>query len=640
MRIITVIPLEKGLPASHLSYFTKEELLPGAIVAVSVKNREILGLVTESRPAAELKSETRALDFSLKKIVKVIQPSFFLPEFMTAAKESAQFFATSTGQIIRTFAPKTILETPTLNRKGSKSKLEKPKDLPANHKLKTEVLILQDRDDERLAFYKSLIRETFAKKSSVLFCLPTVADIERTVALLEKGIGSYTIVLHSRLSKKEQLANWQKALESEHPILAVVTPGYLALPRRDFSVMIVDRENSPHYKDQVRPFADARVFIEELAKANQAKLVLGDIALRAETILRAERGDFTAAAPLKYRAFSEAKQELISTKPKKDELGEEPRKKTFDILSPELETALRHPHQTSERFFLLVGRRGLAPNTVCNDCGETISCSRCNAPVVLHARESGHFFRCHRCGQLEEINDKCPKCGSWRLAVLGLGIDTVETEIKKRLPQAPLFRLDSDTIKNPARAKKEVATFLRAPGSILLGTEMALDYLTEPVENTGLVGLDSLFSLPDFRICEKIMSLSLRTRALAIKRFFIQTRRPEEKVFIHALAGNLLDFFREEVAERQKLNYPPFSILIKITRDYKNAEVLSPMQQLAEDLAEYKPAFYETTGGKGVKQLALLIRQERRSWPNDFLVNKLLSLPPIYTVTIDPESLV
>ncbi len=633
MRIITVIPLVKGLPTSHLSYFTKEEVLPGSIVGVTIKNRELPALVTESRPAAELKAEARALDFSLKKMVKVIQPSFFRPEFMAAALLTARFFNAPIGAIIRSFSPKAILETTTFTKKSGKTKVEiKPKP-----KLKPEIVALQEPDEERLAYYKSLIRETFARQASVFFCLPTIAEIERVVTSLEKGIGAYTIILHSRLSQKEQLESWQKALTSEHPVLIVATPTFFSLPRSDMTVIIMERENSSHYKDTNRPFADARIFAAELARASGAKLVLGDIALRTETVLRLERGDFSPASNLKYRTATAAKQELINTKETLDQ--DTGRKKSLEIISPRLELALKQASSAGEKFFILVGRRGLAPTTICNDCGETLSCERCGAPVVLHGGEKEHYFRCHRCSQIQSVTDKCPKCGSWRLAVLGLGIDGLETEIKKRLPSASVYRLDSDTVKNPSKAKKIAESFLKTPGAVILGTEMALDYLNEPVENTAVAALDSLFTLPDFRISEKILTLVLRTRALATKKFFIQTRRPEEKVFNYALSGNLLDFYREEIAERQKLNYPPFSVLIKITRDLKNSEVNAEFKQLAEDLIAYKPTVYDTVSDKGVKQLALLIKQEEKSWPNDLLLERLSVLSPAYTIIVDPESL-
>jgi primosomal protein N' len=60
---------------------------------------------------------------------------------------------------------------------------------------------------------------------------------------------------------------------------------------------------------------------------------------------------------------------------------------------------------------------------------------------------------------------------------------------------------------------KTLEKFRAKPGSILLGTEMMLQYIHEKVENSVIISLDSLFSLPDFRIQEKILSMLITLRS-------------------------------------------------------------------------------------------------------------------------------
>lgn len=637
MKIITVIPISKGITSEALSYFTKEEVSPGAIVEVPVKNKKVPALVTQSRSAKEVRAELRSADFSLRKADKVIRENFFLPQFLEAANQTADYFATTTGLVLSHLFPKSILD---LSEKRTTVIGSAP---VVDPELKIDSYVLQEPDGERYGFYKSLIRENFARKSSILFVLPTIADIEKTVAEVEKGIEDYIVVLHSRLSKKVLLENWQKALSDEHPMLIISTPGFMSLPKPDIKTIVIDKENSPHYKTDGRPFLDYRIFAEKYAKALGAKLIFGDLVLRSETIFRAEKDELLPVSPIKYRSFSEADQYLIdNSKPENDKI-----KTGFEVLHKDFLSILKKADKANEKTFILAGRRGLFPTTICNDCGTMFACPDCGNPLVVHEKKSGattnrkrNHFLCHRCGRFEESPDKCKNCGGWNLATLGIGINRIGKTIKDNFPDKQIFVLDSDSAKTPKVAKTIVDKFQNSPGSILLGTEMALQYLNDSVENAGIVGVDGLFTIPDFRINEKIFGLLLRTRSLATKRFIVQTRNPEEKTFDFLIKGNLLEFFRDELEDRGRFGYPPFSVLIKISAPSPSTQTETQIKKLAENLKDYKPTLYPTiTGSKGLKTTNILLKLKPANWPDTELLKILRSTKPDITVEVDPGSL-
>ena len=87
------------------------------------------------------------------------------------------------------------------------------------------------------------------------------------------------------------------------------------------------------------------------------------------------------------------------------------------------------------------------------------------------------------------------------------------------------------------------------------------------LRKAGSVSLDILFALPDFRMRENILRKLMQLKELTSEKMIIQTRLPREKTFSYITSGNLADFYRDELAEREHFNYPPFSILIKITRE-------------------------------------------------------------------------
>ncbi len=639
MKIVTVLPLQKSVFKDSLTYFSSKELKPGAIVEAPLGNRSITGLVTELTPAESMKSALRGAEFELKKITRVIHESFFLPEFIESCKKTSNFYATTTGQVIEQFVPKAILESPDTATTFDVAPL--PAEAEHDLRLKPEVCILQESDTERISLYKSLIRESFARKTSVFFCLPTLNEIERVAEAMGKGISDYTVILHSGLSKKKLLTEWQRALNPTHPILIIATPTFLSLPRRDIKLLIVDRESSSSYKRDGRPFVDSRQFAITFAKELRMKIILGDLLLRSETIQALKEGIMTGLFPLKYRAFSEVTGKLF-TSGTKDAEG---KKLKFRAITPELETEIRQIQERDEQLLFITGRRGISPTTICSDCERVLSCPTCSSPLVLHKqmddKEDGEtIFMCHKCNEIKEVEDTCPHCGSWRLAVLGIGIERIAVELEKIIDPKKIFILDSDTAKTVKEAREIVATFKNTSAGVLLGTEMALQHFHDQIPNTAVAGIDGLFTIPDFRINEKIFSLLLRTRARATRQFFIQTRYPDTPIFDYAIKGNLLDFYREEIEERKRFNYPPFSIMLKISLSGKRHTVLASMERLKQHLSKYEPALIPPSNEpKGMTTMHLILRLDKAKWPDVTLLETLKTLPPSFTIDVNPESL-
>lgn len=643
MYIISVVPITKGVFKDELSYFSAKDIAPGSIVNVAIKNKPVKALVTNSAPASDLKAELKASDFSMKKVSSVVATGLFNQEFLAAADLTADYHVANKGQVIKSLTPKTILdhleEMPPIKTLSLTP-------TPIN-KIHHTNFALQEPDQERLAFYKSLIREAFAKQSSVFFCLPSASDMADALPILAKGIADYTFVLHPGLSGKTIREIWQKALETDHPVLIVATPIFLSLPRTDLRTIIIDKENTSFYKTISRPRIDVRVFAENFAEKIGAKFILGDTALRAETIYRVERGDLIPATPIKYRSFTEAKQKLIGNNRLAD------KDFTWQPLHPEVEELIKAAEKNNERTVIFTGRRGIAPITICRDCGTTVTCDQCASPLVVHSKKnkSGQvgrtptMFMCHKCQKVEDTDTVCKHCNSWRLETFGAGIDKISEALSILCPKTKIFVLDSDTATTSKIAAEIVSQFLATPASILIGTEMILHHLHDKIEQIIALSLDGLFMLPDFRIREKIFVNLIRLREYATKSFAIQTKNPTEPIFDKVLKGNLLDFYREELAEREKFNYPPFCRLVKISREGVKADVLADMEALEKMLADYEPmifpAFIPTVKGK--YRLHALLKLKLDNWQVKNIKPELLailkSLPPNYEIGVDPEDI-
>ncbi len=629
MFIIEVIPISKSVKVDTLSYFTLKELTIGSIVTVPLRSKNISAIVISIRNAEDIKSEIKSASFSLKKLDKVKSKEFFGKEFMGMVNELARYNATSVGSAISTLVPEYLLKN--INKLKTQDKNNaNSKSIGAKEKF-----AVQGDDEERHGEWKSLIRQEFAKKKSILFINPTIEDAEHSFELLEKGIEGYAFLLHGSLDPKNIIETWNKIIQEDHPVVIITTGAFLSIYRSDIETIILDKESSRSYKIQKRPYIDIRNAVEMLADKFDARLFFADNFLRIETLYRETQAEIIPASPFKFRSLSTATDCLIDMKIKRS-----PNAK-FQILSREIQELILKSKNNSEQMIILATRRGISPTTICGDCQTIVNCNKCSSPVVLHKNNGKNFFMCHKCGERRSAEEYCKVCNSWNLVTIGIGIDMVVEEIKNKFPDLNVLKLDSDSVKSPKIAKSIIQKFKSHPGNILIGTEMLLQYLHDKVDNSAIVSLDSLFALPDFRIQEKILYMLIRIRALTTKNYLVQTRKAEEKVFEYGLKGNMSDFYRYTIDDRRNFNYPPFTKLIKLTLEGKKEEIIKEMEQAQNILDPYEveifPAFTHTIKGNFV--LHGLLRININEWPKQDLIDKIKLLSPAITIKVDPDSL-
>lgn len=646
MFIIDCLPFSKGLNKESLSYFGPKYLEPGSLLKVNLRGKNISALVLESRDATEAKSEIKSANFQLKKISDFTAKPFLQKEFLEAVKETAEYFVASSGSVLSQLIPAFILENPSMlsviPKAASESTGSQKMPFDSEKKTKKEVAILQSPDEERYTYYRSLIREEFAKKKSVFLCLPKNEDIKQAKEKLERGIESFVYTFHSEMSTKELKKEWKRACLATHPILIIGTSRWLFLPRNDLGAIITDKENENGWKTLSRPFLDLRFFAETLANKKNIRAIIGDSFLRTETLHRYKQGEISEFESVKWRLSTEIKIVLV-------DLRESSKKeKEFKTLSPELVRLINETISKSSNIFIFAARKGLSSVTVCRDCGEQVRCGNCLAPMILYKIHSDRnveatsgVFKCHQCGETRDAAEVCQNCGSWKLAAFGAGIDRVAEEIRKNFININLFEIHKDVTDTGAKALSVAKSFYENRGSILLGTEMAFSYLYKKVSSTAIASFDSLFSVPDFRIREKIFKLILQTKDVAKEKFLIQTRNPSDPTVEFAINGNLVEFYKREIEDRKILGYPPFGIFVKITVRGARIFVERETKNLKNIFKDYTPTIFSSTHEKKGEQFAIniVVKLPKEKWVDQNLFSLLKSLPPHFEIKIDPDNL-
>ncbi len=640
MWLLSVLPITRGIAPDALSYYSKEQVPRGALVTVSVRRRKVPALVLDAQDARHAKTEIKRSSFALKKIDGVLSPQFISPLLLRVADRLAEYYVSSVGAVLSDLIPPSLFKgkqiplTPHLHHKkrdATGAGFPVPK-------------VLQLPYQERVLRYKSIIREAFAHNISVVVVTPTRIEAEDLAEELSRGIEERVFTLTSLTSVGQFKKQWKKAEESREPIMCIGTGNILTLTRPDIGIYIVEHESSPHYKSMHRPFLDVRQVSKMFGEEGGRDVVWGDDFLRVPTLI--EHKDHLAEGIVRSH---------VRTEPSADIKIIDMRRRDTDttllpIISEEGLALLTDAHLRGDRSFVYTVRKGFAPFTLCRDCGEVLSCERCDAPMVLYLSHTNkgredrerRIFACNRCGAVRDAKTLCGTCGSWRLEMYGVGAERVVETLAEHIPKENIFLLTAENASTEKKAKDVISRWKNTHGSILVGTAAALSYLRrEIIAESVIASLETLTALPDIGMNERIFRLVSYLKSITAKRLLVQTRNPDLPPLLNAKEGDGQALFRLESAERERFSYPPFSQFIKVTHVGEKGRVLKDLQALKDALpvgtASLYPAFISRVKKNFIAHLLISLPPE--TWPHPKLAMLLKSLSPAYTVNVDPESI-
>ena len=642
MWIVEVVPIKRGIPKETLTYFSGEPVPDGSVVSVPVRSKAIDAIAVSCRDVRNEKSAIKSGSFSLKKILKVKTGSPVPGYIFDTARLASQYYRSTRGTILN-------LLIPDYSFYGlfSHEAIEKTGEEPV-----PERLLFQSPLDERISFYRTYIRESFAKKESVTIVCPTISDCELFAESLSRGVADFVVVISSEVSSKKLVALLKKLATEPHCFVMITTPSFATLMRPDTGTIIVEHESSSAYATPTNPSFDFRVVMEILARCAGKKLILGDSLLRVETLGRRENKEFGAVAPITFRALVPIE---ITVIPHGIPAVVEYRFRSDQIpaLSDEMRALIGRAPEKRSHIFAFALRTGLATVTRCRECGTVVLCEHCEAPLVLYAAAGGkRVFICNKCKRHKPSEMKCSKCASWNLSAFGTGTAFVEEEIKRLYPDVPVFRIDRDATPTRTEARKVAAQFAAAPSGVLVGTEMAMFYLSDAVTDSIVVSFDTLFNIPSYRTNERIIELFLAIAERTRGKLYVQTKNPDEPIIELIKSNNYATWYRNELSERQEYNYPPFSTILKATWRGKESEKDAAKDYMEELLGPFAPDIFESTvviKGKRETVVNALIRPKSEDWSlktlfetkglSETLRETLSRLPDGAILSVNPDNL-
>jgi primosomal protein N' (replication factor Y) len=177
--------------------------------------------------------------------------------------------------------------------------------------------------------------------------------------------------------------------------------------------------------------------------------------------------------------------------------------------------------------------------------------------------KSDESARCHYCGL--KINRFVCECSCTEFIDIGIGTEKAYSLLEELFPK-DVVKLDADVVTSEKRLKNILEDFKEKKFKILLGTQLIAKGLNFPdVTLVGILNIDNIFSLPDFRNNEKVYQLLTQVagRAGRFKKsgeIIIQTYNPEMPIF--QMIGSD-SFYEYELENRKRFEYSPYVRMVR-----------------------------------------------------------------------------
>lgn len=427
----------------------------------------------------------------------------------------------------------------------------------------------------KTAVYIKHIKAALEQGKQVLYLLPEISLTTQVMARLKATFPGQIAVFHSKFSPQERTEIWRHVLnEDTKAQLVIGARSAVLLPFQNLGLVIVDEEHESSFKQfDPAPRYHARDTAIVMAQQAKANVLLGSATPSLESLYQVKAHKY-GYVTLKER-FGGAQLPTISLV----DLKEAHRKKQMhDMFSQTLLEAMETTLAKGQQIILFHNRRGYSPVLECQSCGHIPQCIQCDVSLTYH--QFNPRMQCHYCGYHIPRPDSCMACGTPHMTDKGTGTQQIETALHNLFPNIQVARMDWDSTRGKNDFEKLLTAFSNGDYQILVGTQMVVKGLDfKNVQLVGVVNADQLLNYPDFRAFERSAQMLSQVAGRAGRsktpgQVLIQTYNPSQTVLRQVQNYQLEQFYQSEFRERERLGYPPYGRLIRITFKHRNRELV------------------------------------------------------------------
>ncbi|MGL5439950.1 MAG: replication restart helicase PriA [Filifactoraceae bacterium] len=427
--------------------------------------------------------------------------------------------------------------------------------------------------------YIKLIRDVLTQGKEAIVLVPEISLTPQTISRFRNVFGDMVGIMHSRLSEREKLGQWQ-LVKSGKVKVVIGARSALFVPFRNLGIIIVDECHEDSYKSENSPKFDGVDLAVKMGEVYKAIVVLGTATPTINQLYNGKIGKFTLLY-LRNRGNKSSKPivEIIN-------MNKE-RKLKNSVLSSRLVEEIGRGLLDGNQSIVFLNRRGFANFLRCDECGYVHVCKNCD--ISLNYHKSTNSFVCHYCGYKEPYEEKCPSCAEGNMVYSGVGTQQVEEALREKFPTARIVRMDRDTTKLKGQHESILRDFKEENIDILLGTQMIGKGLDFPkVTVVGVINGDLGLKFPDYRSREKTFAILNQVVGRAGRgnvegKALIQTYEPDNPIYRYIADDDFESLYSQEVAMRKQFFYPPFANIIRVLASSINPKSAATTAQRLKD---------------------------------------------------------
>ena len=652
MYVIKVAPIAKiPLPSPQiLTYFSSQKLQEGSLILVPLQKRKVFALVLSQKKAEEIKAEIKRAEFKLKPILRVIEERTVLASYqIKLAHWISNYYWAPLGKAISLFLPTFFLG------ELAKGKIKEKSLFPSNQQLNK----IAKKYSSKLYITpfgflpKEIIENTVKNGKQVLFLIPEksqgnfwIRKIQQTTDNLKLKTNNICF-FSTDLPFRKYIESFKKIRDGKSKI-TIGTRSALFAPFSNLGLILIVEPENKNYKSEMEPRYNAKNIGEKLAEILGINLILVSSLPSIENYVESDK-----VVAKREEEVQEIKKEIIDMKKGSKMLNKDIFYEWSSLSQPLFEE-IKKNLLLKRKVILFINRRGEGLSVVCQDCGWIKKCKNCDAPLILYKKSDKNLSMvCYHCGSISLPPKQCAKCQSWKLVTLGSGIEKIERELKEKFKNSKILRLDSKVAARSTTQKMVLKSFFEKNGDILLTTSILFRYLPilvgKKVPLVGIISIDSLLSLPDFRAEEEGVKIVHNLLSFTLDKFIFQTFWPNSQV-ANFIKNGYNSFLKELLKERERFFYPPFSKIIKLTFSHKDSqkaenESLNLKKKLEGEVKNKSlqiqilgpsPSFIQKIRGKYIWTTVIKLKKLKANEKK-----QILSIVPSYwKVDVDPLTII
>jgi primosomal protein N' (replication factor Y) len=512
------------IPSTHL-HDIKEGMLVEVPFRKSLKTGVIFSISNTS--VVPLK-KMRSISRTFPTLQLITQHQLNISRWLQSATGS------SLGTIFHVLLPDKPKKNSYPNVSSSKKKLQHPK------KNVTAQGYVFHAIDDVLQFVK---RQASERKVTIII----VPDL-LTSELLSKILPN-SLKYDSSLNSTKKFASWEKIFNGlAHVVIG--TRNALLLPYKKINAIILyDESNTTHQRIDQHPDVDTRFLAEFVASEYEAELFNVGTSLSVDTYANLMRSP-SSIHIVKRKVYPKIK--LIDS-------SFFIQKKQSPILPSDL---LDYLVKKSTSAFIFYNRKGFYRRIHCSECGWEPRCQNCNSAFISEKNLKGEL-ECRVCKKKSIIPLACPQCANPHIHFSYPGIEEIYSRLLQYIPASDVSLLTKEKNKTDSLHR------------IVIGTLYAVPYIDwRKINSTIVLDTDISLDFPDFRSSEWLLHRlqQIYSSMHNNSTIFLITKHPEHPA-LKAFSDHIPhEWYIRELKERKKMNFPPFSSFIKLSRIDKNKE--------------------------------------------------------------------